>query len=113
MRIYNSTIFEMIADLWNAEACATDAREQSWCAESVQAEVRASGMTPDEALQGAVHAVCTVLAATVTRSHRLQAWLEADDGDEGDEGDEDYDDEDDGDEEYDDDDVVDGEGEEE
>lgn len=109
MRIKNVDIYSMIADLWSAAACATDAREQAWCAESVQAEVRASGMTPYEALRGAVSDVCTLCAATVARSHRLEAWLEADDGDEGDDGDEDYDDEDDCDEEYDDDDVVDGE----
>lgn len=92
MRIKNTEIYSLIAELWNAEACATDAREQAWCAESVQAEVRASGMTPYEALRGAVSAVCTVFAATVARCNRIEYW--------------DWDDATDDDEDSDDDDVV-------
>lgn len=65
MRIKNVDVYMMIAELWNAEARATDAREQAWCVESVRAEVRASGMTPENALREAVTALC---------SHRLVAW---------------------------------------
>lgn len=77
MRIKNVDIYSMIADLWSAAARATDAREQSWCPESVQAEVRASGMTPYEALRGAVHGVCTLCA-----SIDYWGWDDATDDDE-------------------------------
>ena len=96
MRIKNAEIYSLIAELWNASACATDAREQAWCAESVQAEVRASGMTPDEALRGAVSALCTLCAATVARCNLIEywGWDDADDDDvvyeEDDDGDGDY-----------------------
>lgn len=101
MRIKNADIYSMIADLWNAAARATDAREQAWCAESVRAEVRASGMTPYEALRGAAVAVCTLCARI-----DYWGWDDATDDDEDYADDEEYDD----DEDYDgDDDVVDGE----
>jgi hypothetical protein len=89
MRIKNEEIYKFIADLWNAEACATDAREKEWCAESVQAEVRASGMTPYEALRGAVSTVCTQYV-DLAHPRFSYAWDDATDDD-----DEEYDDDDD------------------
>lgn len=111
MRIKNEEIYSMIAELWNAEACATDARERAWCVEAVQAEVRASGMTPYEALRRAVSAVCTAFAATAERCNRLEhprfdyGWEDATDDDEdyADDADDDdvvYEEDDDGDGDY-------------
>ena len=89
MRIKNEEIYSLIAELWNAEACATDAREREWCAESVRAEVRTSGMTPENALREAVSALCTLCAAI-----EYWGWDDADDDDvvyeEDDDGDGDY-----------------------
>lgn len=54
MLIRNEVIFSLIADLWNAVARVKGEREQGWCAESVRAEVKASGEQPDKALGEAV-----------------------------------------------------------
>ncbi len=54
MRIHNETILTYIASLWNVRARVEGEREQAWCAESVRAELRASGEQPDTALGDAV-----------------------------------------------------------
>ena len=91
MLIYNSKIFEMIADLWNAKARVEGEREQAWCAEAVRAELRANGESPDNALSEAVQAITHTV---VKMMERLERFDDGDDDEEYDDGEESEEDDD-------------------
>lgn len=67
MRIHNETILTYIAYLWNARARVEGEREQAWCAESVRAELRASGEQPDTALGEAVKEIVKTVGELMER----------------------------------------------
>ena len=67
MRIHNEVILSHIADLWNARARVEGEREQAWCAESVRAELRASGEQPDTALGEAVKEIVKTVGELMER----------------------------------------------